>query len=199
MNQRHYWRALAGGVLLCASSGAALEAHSWRIERGNVSALVPLKPGGAFQATTSALAGKLSLEGGSPAVLKGEIAMDLATIDTGIGLRNKHLRENYLEVGKGPGFDRAVLSDVHLTNVENADFEGHTPFTATLLLHGVKGAVEGSADISREGAKRRVRAEFRLELTDFGVKAPEYLGVGVASKLLVTVELTAAPAEEAAP
>jgi hypothetical protein len=48
-------------------------------------------------------------------------------------------------------------------------------------------------DIHREGEGRRVRAEFPLVLTDFAVTPPEYLGVGVGSKLLVKVSLMAMP------
>jgi len=184
---------ISGLLMLLASSGVAAEAPSWRIERGDVHILVPLKPGGAFSATTPSLSGTLILEPAKPARLTGEISMDLATIDTGISLRNQHLREKYLEVAKGKGFDRAVLSEIHLKDVDGEAFEGRTAFTGVLLLHGVKHPVEGSAEIHRDGSGRRVRAEFPIILTDFAVTPPEYLGVGVGSKLLVKVSLMAIP------
>jgi polyisoprenoid-binding protein YceI len=187
---------LAGLFILLASSAVAAEAPSWRIERGDVHILVPLKPGGAFSATTSSLSGTLTLEPAKPARLTGEISMDLATIDTGIGLRNQHLREKYLEVAKGKGFDRAVLTAIHLNNADGEAFEGRTAFSATLLLHGVLHPVEGTAEVRRDGLGRRVRAEFPLVLTDFGITPPEYLGVGVGSRLLVKVQFTAMPTRE---
>jgi polyisoprenoid-binding protein YceI len=147
----------------------------------------------AFPSTTPSLSGTLALEGSKPARLAGEVSMDLATIDTGISLRNQHLRENYLEVAKGEGFNRAVLSDIQLSEVAGETFDGTTPFTGTLLLHGVKRPVTGTVEIHREGEGRRVRAEFPLVLTDFAVTPPEYLGVGVGSRLLVKVSLTAMP------
>jgi len=184
--------------LLLASVSLAAEAPSWRIERGDMNILVPLKPGGAFTATTPSLNGTLTLEQPKPSRLGGEISTDLATIDTGIGLRNQHLREKYLEVAKGKGFDKAVLSEIQLNDAEGEAFEGRTAFTGTLLLHGVKHPVEGTAEVRREGPGRRVRAEFPLLVTDFGITPPEYLGVGVASKLLVKVQFTATPARETA-
>ena len=180
-------------LALLASSGVAAEGPAWRIERGDAKILVPLKPGGAFTATTPSLSGTLALEGSKPARLAGEVSMDLATIDTGISLRNQHLRENYLEVAKGEGFNRAVLSDIQLSEVAGEAFDGTTPFTGTLLLHGVKRPVTGTVEIHREGEGRRVRAEFPLVLTDFAVSPPEYLGVGVGSRLLVKVSLMAMP------
>ena len=172
MNRRRVNLGLSSLLLLLASSGAGAEAPSWRIERGDVQILVPLRPGGAFTATSSSLGGTLTVAQGAPALLGGEISMDLATIDTGIGLRNQHLRENYLEVAKGKGFDRAVLSEIQLKDADGEAFEGRTAFTGTLLLHGVKHPLEGKAEVRRDGAGRRVRAEFPLTLSDFGITPP---------------------------
>ena len=183
-------------LMLFASSSVAAEAPSWRIERGDVHILVPLKPGGAFGAQTPSLGGTLTLDQAKPARLTGEILVDLATIDTGISLRNQHLREKYLEVAKGKGFDKAVLSEIHLSDADGEAFEGRTAFTGVLLLHGEKHPVQGTAEIRRDGLGRRVRAEFPLVLTDFGITPPEYLGVGVGNRLLVRAQFTAMPVRE---
>ncbi len=181
-------------LILLPSQGRTAEAPSWRVESGATQVLVPLRPGGAFAATTSSLGGALTLEPGKPARLTGELSIDLATIDTGISLRNQHLREKYLEVKKGKGFDKAVLSEIQLADAAGEAFEGRTPFTGKLLLHGVQHPVDGTAEIRREGPGRRVRAEFPLQLTDFAIAPPLYLGVGVANRLLVKVQFTATPA-----
>jgi polyisoprenoid-binding protein YceI len=178
---------------LLATGGFAAEDPSWRLEKGEVKVLVPLTLGGAFAATTHALTGTLTLEGAKPARLVGDVSIDLSTIDTGIGLRNQHLRENYLEVARGEGYNKAVLSEIQLAQAGGETFDGTTPFTGTLLLHGVKRPVAGTAEIHSEGLSRRVRAEFPVELTEWAVKAPEYLGVGVGSRLLVKVNLIATP------
>jgi polyisoprenoid-binding protein YceI len=189
----------AAALVLLAATGVAAEGPSWRLERGEGKILVPLKPGGAFAATTSSLSGTLTLEGAKPARLAGEVSMDLSTIDTGIALRNQHLREKYLEVAKGDGFNKAVLSEIQLAAATGETFDGTTPFTGALLLHGVKRPVAGTAEIHSEGTSRRVRAEFPLELTEWSVVPPEYLGVGVGSKLLVKVNVIAAPVRPPAP
>lgn len=50
---------------------------------------------------TSIVTGYVSLpDGASPA--KGEVHVDLASLDTGLSLRNKHMRENHLETDKYP-------------------------------------------------------------------------------------------------
>jgi hypothetical protein len=141
----------------------------------------------------------LTLGASKPLPLTGEITVELVTIDTGIGLRNQHLREKYLEVAKGPPFDKAVLSEIRVNEAEGEDFQGQTGFTASLLLHGTSGPVAGTAEIRRADPGVRVVASFPLTLTDFGIVPPEYLGVGVANRLLVKVVFTATRARGAEP
>jgi len=194
---RHHRRRvlILAGLSLVAGAVGAAERPGWKIERGEVRITVPLKPGGAFEATTSALTGTLFLDSAArPAHLGGEVAIDLATIDTGIALRNQHLRENYLEVAKGAGFDKATLSDIRLADADGDSFSGTSAFTGTILIHVVKHEVAGKVEVRTEGTSRRVHAEFPLTLTDFAVTPPEYLGVGVGSRLLVKVQFTAVPA-----
>jgi polyisoprenoid-binding protein YceI len=191
------WAGLCA-ALAATPAAAAGAGPGWRIEGGDVKVLVPLRPGGAFTATTTSLSGTLGLAGERPARLGGELKVDLSTIDTGIALRNQHLKEKYLEVAKGPGYDTAVVADVRLKDAEGEAFQGTAPFTAALTLHGVTNRVEGTADIRHVGANRRVKAVFPLVLTEFGIEAPQYLGVGVGTRLMVTAQFTAVPAAPAA-
>ncbi len=181
-------------VILLASVAAGAAEPTWRVERPRADIVVPLKPGGAFTATNPNLTGSLTLVPGKPARLQGEIVMDLQTIDTGITLRNQHLRDKYLEVAKGAGYDKAVLSDIVLKDAGDEAFQGRTPFEGTLLLHAVKKPVQGTVDVRAEASGKRVQAEFRLVMPDFGITPPEYLGVGVGSTLLVKVQFSAVPA-----
>ena len=173
---------------------AAEAPSSWRIVRGEVRVVCPLTVGGSFEARTTSLSGTLDVAAAAPAALAGEIAVDLKTLDTGIGLRNEHMRTQYLEVGKGQGFDTAALSDVHLLDLGGDAGQGRTRFTGTLLLHGTKRPIAGQADIRREGAAARVDASFPVVPAEYGIASPRYLGVGVKDAVQVKVSLTAAPA-----
>jgi hypothetical protein len=129
-----------------------------------------------------------------PAVLSGDLSVDLRTLDTGIGLRNEHLRNEYLEVGRGEGFERAVLSEIRLGDVDPDTFSGRTGFTASFLLHGARRTVSGRAEIHRDGSSVRVEAAFPVTLADYGIAKPRYLGVGVKDEVEVKVSLLAVPA-----
>ncbi len=170
---------------------------SWRVARGDVRVACPMTVGGSFEAKTSAIQGTVTTSAaGAP--LGGQLSVDLATLDTGIGLRNEHLKNNYLEVGKGQGFDHAVLSDIRLGDVDPQGFQGKTAFTGTFLLHGTTKPVSGQATIRREGKDVRVEASFPVTISAFGIEKPQYLGVGVRDQVTVNVSLTAEPAEAAA-
>jgi polyisoprenoid-binding protein YceI len=183
----------AFGLLLGVLGARPADAQSWRATQGDVRVAVPLRPGGGFEAKTQSLKGTLSLAAADPVQLTGELEIDLATIDTGIALRNQHLRENYLEVGK-PGFDKAVLSEIRVTEARSVTFEGRSSFAGTLKLHGVTHAIGGSAELKREAGGMRVTASFPLTLTDFGVEPPQYMGVGVGNRLIVKVAFLAVAA-----
>jgi polyisoprenoid-binding protein YceI len=185
--------AAALGLLLGALGAREADAQSWRATQGDVRVAVPLRPGGGFEAKTQALKGTLTLAESDPVHLTGDLEVDLATIDTGIQLRNQHLRENYLEVTK-PGFDKAVLTDIRVGEARSDTFEGRSSFAGNLKLHGVTKAIGGSAELKREASGMRVTATFPLSLTDFGIEPPQYMGVGVGNRLVVKVSFLAAVA-----
>jgi len=181
---------VAGAVLALASVSPAFAQQAWRIDGGDVRVTCPLTVGGSFTATTSDLAGALSTAAG-PA-LDGTLRVDLRTLDTGIDLRNRHMRENYLEVERGDAFAFAELSDVQLQGADAAGASGTVAFRASLRLHGVVRPVEGEAELTREGSRLRVVARFPVSLETHDVPPPRYLGVGVRDQVRVEVRFEAA-------
>ena len=177
---------LSLGVVVVAAAGAP-----WRIGASEVSVKCPMTVGGSFDATTSALSGMLTASASNPSALEGSVAVDLRSLDTGIGLRNDHLREKYLEVDRGAGYDQAVLSDVVLQGLNPGAPAGKGSFTGLLTLHGVKKAVNGPVEVRQAGTAWRVRASFPVNLPDYNIDKPRYLGVGVRDTVQVSVAFTA--------
>lgn len=164
---------------------------SWRVGQGEVSVKCPMTVGGSFDATTSALTGILTTSTARPSGFDGSLAVDLRTIDTGIALRNDHLKEKYLEVDKAAGYQQAVLSDVVLQGLNVDAPTGKGSFTGSLMLHGVKKTVTGPAEIRQAGTGWLVRASFPVNLPDYNIDKPRYLGVGVKDTVQVSVTFTA--------
>jgi len=190
------WGALALGVFTVAAVAAAASADdvgsAWQVARGDVRVVCPMTVGGSFEAKTSSLSGTLTLTAPHPATFSGTLSVDLRSLDTGIGLRNEHLRGNYLEVGKGSGYEQAVLSDIRLDG--DAAVQGRTGFSGKLQLHGTTRDVKGQAEVHRDGSSVRVDASFPVSVSDYGIPKPQYLGVGVRNEVQVKVSLVATPA-----
>jgi polyisoprenoid-binding protein YceI len=192
--QGKLWPALLAALAtLPAWTAAAADNPAWSVSQGDVRILCPMTVGGSFEAKTASLVGTVALAGARPAAFTGDLIVDLRTLDTGIDMRTDHMRDEYLEVGKGPGFDKAVLSNVHLGDVDAGTFQGRTSFAGSLSVHGAKKDVSGQAEIRREGSSVRIEASFPVTLADFGVPKPQYLGVGVKNQVQVKVSFVATP------
>ncbi len=178
-------------VCLCGAPAAA-GAQSWNVPSGDVQVRCRMTVGGSFNAVTSSLSGTLqpgSPDGGDYA---GGLRVDLATFDTGIDLRDSHLRDNYLEVARGPEFQQAVLSSIVLDDpLPDGGGRHETAFSATLSLHGVQSTIAGEAELTRRDGRIEVRATFPVSLEEFDIPPPRYLGVGVRDTVEITVSFDA--------
>ena len=156
---------------------------------GDVTVVCPLTVGGSFEARTRALSGDVGPAPQQAGGVDGALLVKLGTLETGIGLRDRHLRETYLEIGKGNGYDVATLENIQ---VDKADGKG--TFRATLLLHGQKRQVAGTSTVHRRGdGLTHVDAEFPLKVSEFEIPKPTYLGVGVRDEIRVKVAFNASP------
>lgn len=125
--------------------------------------------------------GSVSIDGEK---LSGEFSFKLDQLTTGIGLRDEHMKEKYLEVKKHP---EAVLK---IKSVSwPASGEGKVPFQGILALHGVEKPVEGTAEVARKEGGYQVKSSFQIKLSDFGVAIPTYAGLTVADLVNVSVQL----------
>ncbi len=183
---------------LSPSPAPAGEPRAWEVSRGNAVIVCPLTVGGSFEAKSTALAGRLVADPDHAGRLTGGIALDLAQLDSGIAFRNQHMRDKYLEVGKGEGFDHAQLTDLELEGLDPTTALGTAAFTASLRLHGVSRRVRGEAKLRGDGRVVHVEATFPIATSDYGIARTVYLGVGVKNDLRVKVELDATAATAAA-
>ena len=125
-------------------------------------------------------------------VLEGEddfvFQVALSHLDTGIGLRNRHLR-SHLDVEHFPRAElrvprRAVVFPASGKSSE-ADAQG------TLTLHGVSRpcSVHYRAEQGLLG-ETRVRGTTRIDMRDFGIEAPSYLGIHVEPEVAVQIDFS---------
>jgi polyisoprenoid-binding protein YceI len=118
-----------------------------------------------------------------------KITVPLATLDTGIGLRNKHMREKYLQVDKYPDATLEVpWSDVKLPG-DGQTTEGTAP--GKMTIHGKTKDVKAKYRIVRTGNRYQVTGNVPLNLKDYDIDVPSYLGVTVQPDIETSVSFTA--------
>jgi len=111
--------------------------------------------------------------------LSGSFDLILNTLQTGMDLRDKHMREKYLETKK---FPKTTLT------VENVLIpkEGYFKFAGKLLLHGKNNPVAGDC-LLKDAIK--FECKFKILLSDYAIPIPEWKGVTIAKDVSLTIAL----------
>lgn len=108
--------------------------------------------------------------------------VDLNTIDTGIGLRNRHMRDNYLETN----LYRFTNFEGKITEAEDIG-NGITDITAegTISIHGVVKPLIVKGEIKKHNRGYNITTGFSVKLSDFNIDIPTL----IVAKLNEVIEL----------
>ncbi len=132
--------------------------------------------------TTSGVSGTLSFDDQTGEILKAEVDVDLATIDSGNGLRDGRMRNEFLQTDK---FPKATLTIDKL--------EGYPKFSewkkwgtkqtgkiyGQLTIRNITRPVIWDAEAIYLGKELRVNAKGQIKMTDFGITPPSLAFVTV--------------------
>jgi polyisoprenoid-binding protein YceI len=105
------------------------------------------------------------------------ISVPLANLTTGIALRDRHMRDKYLEVPKYPEGTLTIARSALKFPANGEKAAGDA--SGMLKLHGQTKAVSVHYDAKAEGGAFAVQGRFHINMTDFGINVPIYLGVTV--------------------
>lgn len=117
------------------------------------------------------------------------VVVPLATLKTGIGLRDRHMREKFLETDKHPNAELRVPRSAVAFPDPGASVS--KTLSGSLSLHGVTRATELNYAARRDGSTYRVNGALRVGLKDFGIKTPSFMGVTVSDAIDVRVQFQA--------
>lgn len=133
----------------------------------------------AFDGKTNNLNGKIVADPAKPSAASVELTVDMSSLDTGVALRNREMRELYLETSK---FPTATFKSVSVAAPESIGNNQPTEIKVT-------------GDFTLHGVTRRITIPVRVVLIPdgrihatsmFSVKLPEF-GIHVPKNILVTV------------
>lgn len=115
----------------------------------------------------------------------GTYHVPLDQLETGISMRDRHMKEKYLETAKYPKADLSI-ADCPVK-------EGETACEGSLTLHGVTKKIPMKVTWTKlgeeKGAKKwKANTEFGLKLSDYGISIPKFANITVAEDVAVQVE-----------
>lgn len=138
------------------------------------------------------------------------LTVDLESLETGISLRDRHMREQYLHTDQHP---KAALTLQRVKKAADARLTPGKPsrvvIEGSFTLHGIERKIEVPATVTYmpqseatmsklPGNLLRVQAEFDVRLADFKIERPQmvFMKVGEVARITVDVFATDATAEQ---
>lgn len=165
-------------------------AGSYAVESGQVTfrSEAPME---SFEGTTEAISGRLAFDPNDLAAgIRCGFSVDLATLDTGIELRNSHMRDNHLQTDQYP---KATFRS-HRATGTLTESGGSIVVSGTFKIHGVEREMDVPVEVtSNADGSLSVVARFGVKLSDHEIPRPKFLFVKLADEQAVTVSFVASP------
>lgn len=118
------------------------------------------------------------------------LTVPLSNLTTGIGLRDRHMKEKYLEVAKYPTATLSVARGAIKMPAGGDKVEADAP--GTVNIHGQTRPVTVHYESKRDGSTFITKGKFWINITQFGINVPSYLGVTVKPDVEVDANFRAA-------
>lgn len=144
-----------------------------------------------FDGRTSRVSGTIVADAAAPSAAKVEVTVDLASLDTGVALRNKEMREIYLETGK---FPVATFRSTAVAGPESIqpNQPAEIGVTGDFTLHGVTRTMRIPIRVVLiPDGRVHATTHFNIKLGEFGIRVPHNVLVTVDDQVPVTLDLWA--------
>ena len=186
-----------GGLSLGASSAEA-QARKFKVDPASSQIqFVSDAPLEKFTGTLSNANGQITVDPNAPSGTKGSVKVDVATIKTGIELRDEHTKnESWLDAKKFPSAE-FVITKVGGVDKLKAGEAVEATVDGKFTLHGVTRDVTTKAKVrlvpAEDGKPEAIRivGSFTIKLKDHNVSIPSIVALKVSPDIVVNVDLRA--------
>ncbi|WP_185903023.1 YceI family protein [Bacteriovorax stolpii] len=125
--------------------------------------------------------------------LQAILKVDLNTFETGMEMRDEHMKENYLQTDK-PENKIAQLEIKNLnipTEYWKNSKELNLEFTGDLTLHNIKKPIIGKILLSpyKDNSTINTTSELKIKLSEHKIEIPTFAGITVAEDVNISVKL----------
>ncbi len=111
----------------------------------------------------------------------GNAIVDLEKLNSGIDLRDKHLKDKYLETKKFPQA-KIVIEPQEITYAKEIELK------AKLMLHGEEKEVILKSRFMKEDNKLNFISNFEVLLSLFKIELPSFQGISAANKVKLKID-----------
>lgn len=111
--------------------------------------------------------------------------VDLASINTGIGMRDRDMRENYLETDKYP---YATYKGVIKSLVPSGESKFNVNTMGVFSVHGKEKPLSVTAQITNDGDGYKISSEFSVFLKDYDIDVPKLMFMKVNEEIKLRLD-----------
>lgn len=136
---------------------------------------------------TTQLRGWLQLDPQQLGTATAEFAVPLAALQTGNRLRDREMREDYLETGKFPEARFVVRRLSGATHLQSGTV-AHVEAQGTFSVHGVSRPITVPVKLNSQATGHMtLEAHFPIRLSDYGIERPQFILLRLADTVQLTV------------
>ena len=181
--------ALAGALLVALPLSAIPTAYPVTPGGKNVAEFHAEDTYDAFDGRTKKVSGTITADPANPAASIVELSVDMASLDTGVSLRNHEMRERYLETPKYPN---ATFRSVSVSRPPSVSPNQPVDMSVTgdFTLHGItrRMTIPVRVVLIPDG-RIHATSMFNVHMPDFGINVPKNILVTVEDNIPVRLDV----------
>ena len=185
------WQWLVTGVIalgVAGAPGATARAGAWKVTEESKVTFLATITGGSFEAASTALSGEVAYDRATGKLEGGQVLLKADSFDSGLGMRDRHIRDKYLEAKKHPAITfRLKPAGAPVVPGKTAQVAG------AFTIKGKTRDVTVPVAVQNAGAALVVKATFPIDVTEYGIPQPRYAVVKMEKIIQVTLQLSLQP------
>jgi polyisoprenoid-binding protein YceI len=173
-------------IFLFASIFLQAQEHFVDKQKNNLVKFISKTPIESFEGVTNQIDGYMYWDNDdltNKSQLYFEVNLD--ALDTGIGLRNRHMKENYLETFRYPyaQFNGKVVKEEKVSDIKSkVTVEGE------MFIHGVAKKINLQGTVEKNKPSYRIQTEFTIKLSDFKIEVPSLMFMRISEEIRLVLD-----------
>lgn len=191
--RRPLGRATLAGLLIAVMAPLGVYAQARTMAVTGSASFVSDAPLETIRGRSSRVSGSVNFDPSNLSSASGTVQIPVSSINTGVALRDQHLRgSDWLDAANHPNIT-FTLQSVEGASSLTPDQEARVTLRGTINVHGVARPARARARVKliSESNTLRVRARFTVNLPAHGVTVPALVRAKVSDEITVNVNLTA--------